>query len=103
MNTSAGVFGPYFTAYWMHEFENDNPSIISKYVNDPFNTFFVIPTAESDPRLCRADDRQHRDVPEQPLRIPAVQRRGGAAKRDQLWCRSRRAQAVLTLHPLARQ
>ena len=45
MNTTTGVFGPYFSAYWMHEFENDTPSIVSKYVNDPFNTFFAIPTA----------------------------------------------------------
>ena len=45
VSTSAGVFGPYFTAQWMHEFKNDNPSIISKYVNDPFNTIFAIPTA----------------------------------------------------------
>ena len=29
----------------MHEFENDNPSIISKYVADPTNQFFAIPTA----------------------------------------------------------
>ena len=45
VNTSTGVFGPYFSAYWMHEFKNDSPSIISKYVNDPFNTLFAIPTA----------------------------------------------------------
>jgi outer membrane lipase/esterase len=44
VNTSAAVFGPYFIAQWMHEFKNDNPSIISKYVNDPFSTIFVIPT-----------------------------------------------------------
>ena len=45
VNTSAGVFGPFFTAQWMHEFKNDNPSIISKYVADPFNISFAIPTA----------------------------------------------------------
>ena len=45
VNTATGVFGPYFSAQWMHEFKNDNPSIISKYVNDPFNTIFAIPTA----------------------------------------------------------
>jgi uncharacterized protein with beta-barrel porin domain len=45
VNTAAGVFGPYFSAQWLHEFENDSPSIISKYVNDPFSTFFAIPTA----------------------------------------------------------
>lgn len=45
MNTSYGVFSPYFTAQWLHEFENDNPSIVSKYVNDPNGLFFAIPTA----------------------------------------------------------
>jgi outer membrane lipase/esterase len=45
VNSSAGVFGPYVTAQWMHEFKNDNPSIVSKYIADPFNTFFAIPTA----------------------------------------------------------
>jgi outer membrane autotransporter protein len=44
VSTSVGVFGPYLSAQWLHEFENDSPSIISKYVNDPFNTFFAIPT-----------------------------------------------------------
>ena len=44
-STSLGVFTPYFSAQWMHEFENDNPSIISKYVADPTNQFFAIPTA----------------------------------------------------------
>lgn len=45
LNTQAAVLGPYFTVQWMHEFENDTPSILSKYVNDPFNTTFAIPTA----------------------------------------------------------
>jgi len=45
LNTSAGVFGPYFSANWNHEFKNDTPSIISKYVADPLNTIFAIPTA----------------------------------------------------------
>jgi outer membrane lipase/esterase len=45
VNTTSGVFGPYAAAYWMHEFENDNPSIVTKYVADPTNTFFAIPTA----------------------------------------------------------
>ncbi|MEP7182522.1 MAG: autotransporter outer membrane beta-barrel domain-containing protein [Betaproteobacteria bacterium] len=44
VNSTAGVFVPYFTAQWLHEFENDSPSIIAKYVNDPFNTVFAIPT-----------------------------------------------------------
>lgn len=45
MSSSVGVFVPYFSAQWMHEFENDSPSILSKYVADPTNTFFAIPTA----------------------------------------------------------
>jgi outer membrane autotransporter protein len=45
VSTANGVFGPYFTAQWMHEFKNDSPSIVSKYVNDPFTTVFAIPTA----------------------------------------------------------
>lgn len=45
INSSTGVFGPYFSAQWMHEFKNDNPSIISKYIADPTNNFFAIPTA----------------------------------------------------------
>ena len=45
VNTAQGVFTPYFSASWVHEFENDNPSIISKYVNDPSGTQFFIPTA----------------------------------------------------------
>jgi len=46
VSTTSGVFVPYFSAQWMHEFKNDAPSIVSKYVNDPFNTIFAIPTAE---------------------------------------------------------
>jgi len=45
MSTSSGVFGPYFSAQWIHEFKNDAPAIVSKYVNDPFNTIWAIPTA----------------------------------------------------------
>jgi outer membrane autotransporter protein len=45
VSSSAGVFTPYFTAQWMHEFKNDSPSILAKYVNDPLNTFFFIPSA----------------------------------------------------------
>jgi outer membrane autotransporter protein len=45
VSTSYGVFGPYFTASWIHEFENDAPSILSRYVNDPNNVQFFIPTA----------------------------------------------------------
>jgi outer membrane lipase/esterase len=45
VNSSVGVFVPYVTANWLHEFKNDNPSIVSKYIADPLNTFFAIPTA----------------------------------------------------------
>ena len=45
-STAYGVFGPYFTAQWVHEFKNDNPSIVAKFVNDPNNFQFFIPTAE---------------------------------------------------------
>ena len=45
VNSSVGVFVPYVTANWLHEFKNDNPSIVSKYVADPLNTIFAIPTA----------------------------------------------------------
>ncbi|HEX6795822.1 MAG TPA: autotransporter outer membrane beta-barrel domain-containing protein [Casimicrobiaceae bacterium] len=45
-NTAHGVFGPFFTAQWVHEFKNDNPSIVAKFVNDPNNFQFFIPTAE---------------------------------------------------------
>jgi outer membrane autotransporter protein len=46
MNTNAGVFMPYFTALWMHEFKNDSPSITAKFVNDPLGLQFFIPTAD---------------------------------------------------------
>jgi len=46
LNTASGVFTPYFTAQWMHEFKNDNPSINAKFVNDPQGFNFFIPTAE---------------------------------------------------------
>ena len=45
VNSSTAVFGPYFTAQWMHEFKGGTPSIVSKYVADPQNTIFAIPTA----------------------------------------------------------
>ena len=45
VNSSVGVFGPYVTANWLHEFKNDTPSVTSKYIADPLNTFFAIPTA----------------------------------------------------------
>ena len=45
VSTSSGVFGPYFSAQWMHEFLGGSTSIVSKYVSDPFNNIFTIPTA----------------------------------------------------------
>lgn len=45
VSTASGVFNPYVSAQWVHEFRNNQSSIISKYVNDPFNNVFVIPTA----------------------------------------------------------
>jgi uncharacterized protein with beta-barrel porin domain len=52
VNTASGVFGPYFSAYWMHEFDNGADSIVSKYVADPTNQFFAIPTAGSTPNYA---------------------------------------------------
>ena len=46
INSAMGVFTPYFTAQWVHEFKNDNPSISAKFVNDPLNKQFFIPTAD---------------------------------------------------------
>ena len=43
-STAKGVVTPYFTAQWMHEFENSNSSITAKFVNDPANNFFFVPT-----------------------------------------------------------
>jgi uncharacterized protein YhjY with autotransporter beta-barrel domain len=48
LNTSAGVFVPYLTGQWIHEFKNDNPSIVSKYFADPFGVSFAIPTESPD-------------------------------------------------------
>ncbi|MDQ6922721.1 MAG: autotransporter outer membrane beta-barrel domain-containing protein [Pseudomonadota bacterium] len=45
VNSSVGVFVPYATANWLHEFRNGTPSITSKYIADPLNTIFSIPTA----------------------------------------------------------
>lgn len=33
---------------WRHEFLNDERSITAKYVNDPFTTFFAIPSDRAD-------------------------------------------------------
>ena len=48
ISSSVGVFVPYVSAQWIHEFRNDNPSIVSKYVADPFNISFAIPTESPD-------------------------------------------------------
>jgi outer membrane autotransporter protein len=45
--TSFGVVTPYATAQWNHEFLTQQSSITSKYVNDPFNIFFTIPTEDA--------------------------------------------------------
>jgi outer membrane lipase/esterase len=45
--TSFGVVTPYATAQWNHEFLAQQSSITSKYVNDPFNVFFTIPTEDA--------------------------------------------------------
>lgn len=48
VSTASGVFGPYINAQWLHEFENDAPSIVSKYVSGPAGPVnqFAIPTAD---------------------------------------------------------
>lgn len=48
VSASTGVFVPYGALEWVHEFENNSRSITAKYTNDPFNTFFVIPTITPD-------------------------------------------------------
>lgn len=47
-NTASGVFVPYFTAQWVHEFLNGSTGITAKYVNDPFAGSFFIPTENPD-------------------------------------------------------
>lgn len=44
----SGVLTPYLGVEWNHEFKNDGGSIVAKYSHDPFNTSFVIPTADPD-------------------------------------------------------
>ncbi len=46
--TSFGVVTPYLSGQWNHEFRPGQSSITSKYVNDPFNIFFTIPTEDAD-------------------------------------------------------
>lgn len=47
IGTSFGVVTPYVSAQWNHEFQADQSSITAKYVNDPFNIFFTIPTEDA--------------------------------------------------------
>jgi len=48
ISTGVGVFMPYATVEWNHEYENDSEGLAAKYTHDPFNTFFVIPSEEPD-------------------------------------------------------
>lgn len=48
VNTSWGVLLPYASAQWVHEFKDDAPSLVSRYVNDPNGISFAIPTATPD-------------------------------------------------------
>lgn len=48
ISTPHGVFTPYAALEWNHEFQNDSRSLVAKYTNDPFNTFFVIPSERPD-------------------------------------------------------
>lgn len=46
VNTATAVLVPYFSAQWMHEFEDESPVLTSRYVNDPNGISFTIPTAK---------------------------------------------------------
>lgn len=48
VSASTGVFMPFGALEWVHEFKNDSRSLTAKYTHDPFNTFFIIPTATPD-------------------------------------------------------
>lgn len=48
ISTGAGVFTPYATLEWNHEYENDSDNLVAKYTHDPFNTTFAIPTEKPD-------------------------------------------------------
>lgn len=48
VNTASGVLLPYASVQWVHEFRRDNPSLVSRYVNDPNGLTFAIPTATPD-------------------------------------------------------
>ena len=43
-----GVLIPQGRLEWHHEFENDSRSIVTKYANDPFDTFFISTTDDPD-------------------------------------------------------
>ncbi|MFB3104743.1 MAG: autotransporter outer membrane beta-barrel domain-containing protein, partial [Pseudomonadales bacterium] len=43
-----GVVVPQGRFSWHHEFENDSRSIVTKYANDPFDTFFISTTDDPD-------------------------------------------------------
>lgn len=48
VNTAWGVLLPYASVQWVHEFKDDAPSLVSRYVNDPNGLAFSIPTATPD-------------------------------------------------------
>jgi uncharacterized protein with beta-barrel porin domain len=48
VSTTSGVFTPYASLEWNHEYENESDSLVAKYTHDPFNTFFAIPTDKPD-------------------------------------------------------
>ena len=78
------------------------PSIVSKYVNDPFNTFFVIPTANPTRDYAVLTLGSTATFPNNFSGFLHFSAAAGTAGRDQLRSRSWRAQAVLTcIHVLS--
>jgi outer membrane lipase/esterase len=47
-STQYGVFIPYLSIEWAHEFENDSRAIIAHFVNDPTKTNFSVLTDDPD-------------------------------------------------------
>ncbi len=47
-STQYGVFMPYLSIEWEHEFQNDSRAIIARFVNDPTKTNFSVLTDEPD-------------------------------------------------------
>lgn len=47
-SASWGILTPQLRLEWIHEFKNNNRGIVAKYVNDPFDTFFAVPTDDPD-------------------------------------------------------